>query len=114
LAALPKLQAQLGGIKSDTEEILAILQQLMARADLSPQVKPRDELTQYNSANLELIGQAQQLLKRILSSEPQYLLTGESPQTLLPRRLAEAPELFELLCDCVWRLIQENELMWRV
>jgi Leucine-rich repeat (LRR) protein len=55
LAALPKLQAQLGGIKSDTEEILTIVQQLMTRADLSPQVKPRDELTQYNSANLELI-----------------------------------------------------------
>ena len=72
LAALPKLQAQLGGIKSDTEEILAIVQQLMARADLSPQVKPRDELTQYNSANLELIGQARQLLKRIPSSDPQY------------------------------------------
>ena len=29
------------------------------------------------------------------------LLTGESPQTLHPRRLADAPELFELLCDCV-------------
>jgi serine/threonine protein kinase len=29
------------------------------------------------------------------------LLTGESPQTLHPRRLAKAPELFELLCDCV-------------
>ncbi len=29
------------------------------------------------------------------------LLTGESPQTLHPRRLADSPELFELLCDCV-------------
>ncbi|MDM8562745.1 leucine-rich repeat domain-containing protein, partial [Candidatus Marithioploca araucensis] len=29
------------------------------------------------------------------------LLTGENPQTLHPRRLADAPELFELLCDCV-------------
>jgi serine/threonine protein kinase len=29
------------------------------------------------------------------------LLTGEIPQTLHPRRLANAPELFELLCDCV-------------
>ena len=72
LAALPKLQAQLGGIKSDTEEILALIRQLMTRADLSPQVKPRDELTQYNSANLELIGQARQLLKRISPSDPQY------------------------------------------
>ncbi len=31
------------------------------------------------------------------------LLTGEIPQTLHPRRLAKAPELFELLCDCVER-----------
>jgi hypothetical protein len=66
------LQKQVGGIKSDTEQILAILQQLMARADLSPQVKPRDELTQYNPASLELIGHARQLLKHIPSSEPQY------------------------------------------
>jgi serine/threonine protein kinase len=29
------------------------------------------------------------------------LLTGEIPQTLHPRRLADAPALFELLCDCV-------------
>ncbi|RKZ52033.1 MAG: hypothetical protein DRR08_28715, partial [Candidatus Parabeggiatoa sp. nov. 2] len=29
------------------------------------------------------------------------LLTEESPQTFLQRRLAEAPELFELLSDCV-------------
>jgi len=28
-------------------------------------------------------------------------LTGESPQTLHPKRLAKAPELFYLLCDCV-------------
>jgi len=76
LAALPKLQAQLGGIKSDTEKILAILQpilrQLMARADLSPQIKPRDELTQYSSANRELIKEAGQLLKRIPDSDSQY------------------------------------------
>gem|GEM_PF-5691330 len=40
----------MGGIKSDTEKILALIRQLMARADLSPQIKPRDELTQYSSA----------------------------------------------------------------
>jgi len=72
LAAMPKLQAQLGGIKSDTEQILAIIQKLMARADLSLEIKPRDELTQYSSANLELIGQALQLSKRISVSSPEY------------------------------------------
>jgi len=66
------LQQQVGGIKSETEKILAILQQLMARADLLPQIKPRDELTQYSSASLELIGEARQLLKGISSSDPQY------------------------------------------
>jgi serine/threonine protein kinase len=71
LAAMPKLQAQLGGIKSDTEQILAILQELRARADLSLEIKPRDELTQYSSANLELIRQALQLSKRISVSSPE-------------------------------------------
>jgi serine/threonine protein kinase len=72
LAAMPKLQERLVKIEDNTEQILSILQQLMARADLSPQVKPRDELTQYNPASLELIGKARQLLKRIPSSDPQY------------------------------------------
>jgi serine/threonine protein kinase len=72
LAALPELQKQLGGIKSDTEKILALLRQLMARGELSPQIKPRDELTQYSSANRELIKEAGQLLKRIPDSDSQY------------------------------------------
>ncbi len=93
LTATEQMQEQLGGIKSDieqiksdtggiksdtkqikgdTKQILALLEQLMARADLSPQVKPRDELTQYNSANLELIKKALQLSKRIPLSEPEY------------------------------------------
>ncbi len=72
LAALPKLQERLVKIEDNTEKMLALLQQLMARADLSPQIKPRDELTQYNPANLELIKKARQLLKRIPSSDPQY------------------------------------------
>jgi len=29
------------------------------------------------------------------------LLTGQNPNTLHPKRLKKAPELFELLCDCV-------------
>ena len=72
LAALPQLREQLGGIKSDTEEILALIRQLMARGDLSEQVKLRDELTQYSSANLELIKKAGKLWKAISRSDPQY------------------------------------------
>ncbi len=59
------LQTQVGGMKADTEEILAIVQQLQKRADLSDQIKPRDELTQYSSASLALINKARQLLKRL-------------------------------------------------
>ncbi|HEC84087.1 MAG TPA: hypothetical protein ENI48_02440 [Thioploca sp.] len=72
LTVLGQLLGQLGGIKSDTKQILALLEQLMARADLSLQVKPRDELTQHSSANLELIKKALQLSKRIPLSEPEY------------------------------------------
>ncbi len=72
LAALPKLQEQLGDIKGDTEQILAIVQQLMEGTHLSAQIKPRDELTQHSADNLALITQARQLLKRIPSSAPQY------------------------------------------
>jgi tetratricopeptide (TPR) repeat protein len=66
------LQNQVGGVKADTEEILAIVQQLQTRADLSDQIKPRDELTQYSSASLALINKAQQLLKRLPPSDPEY------------------------------------------
>ena len=66
------LQNQVGGIKTDTGKILAIVQQLKARGDLSDQIKPRDELTQYSSASLALIKKAQQLLKRLPPSDSQY------------------------------------------
>ncbi|HIE00324.1 MAG TPA: hypothetical protein EYP59_08555, partial [Thiotrichaceae bacterium] len=69
---LEELLNTTGAIKNDTENILAILQQLMTRADLSSQIKLRDELTQHNSASLALIKQAKQLLKRIPLSDPQY------------------------------------------
>jgi len=66
------LQNQVGGMKADTEEILAIVRQLQTRADLSDQIKPRDELTQYSSASLALINKARQLLKCLLPSDPEY------------------------------------------
>jgi len=43
------------------EQSYGLLEQVMARLYLSPQIKPRDELTQHNSANLALIGKALQL-----------------------------------------------------
>ncbi|MDM8568511.1 leucine-rich repeat domain-containing protein, partial [Thiotrichales bacterium HSG1] len=72
LAAMPQLQEQLGEIKGDTEQILAIVRQLMARSDLSSQVKPRDESIQYSSASLELIKKARRLMQHLSPSVPQY------------------------------------------
>lgn len=72
LVTMPKLQEQLEEIKSDTEQILALIKQLMVHGGLSEQVKLRDELTQYNSTHLKLMKKAWKLLKAISLSEPQY------------------------------------------
>ncbi|MDM8567079.1 leucine-rich repeat domain-containing protein [Candidatus Halobeggiatoa sp. HSG11] len=72
LAAMPKLQEQLGEIKDNTEQILAIVLQLQAQSDLSSQVKPRDESIQYSSASLELIKEAHHLMQHLSPSVPQY------------------------------------------
>jgi serine/threonine protein kinase len=66
------LGEKLGDIDTNTREILAIVQQIMAQMGLSAQIKPRDELTRYSSDSLKLIKQAQQLLKRIPTTAPQY------------------------------------------
>lgn len=71
-AALPKLQERLVKIENNTEQIIAILKQLMTGANLSPQIKPRDELTQYSSDSLKLIKKARQLFKHVLLSDLQY------------------------------------------
>jgi serine/threonine protein kinase len=44
----------------------------MSRADLSPQMKPRDEFTQYSGASLELISQALRLSKKLSPSDAQF------------------------------------------
>jgi len=77
--AMDNLQLQLGDIKKGVDEtkgiaeqILAIVEQLMSRADLSPQMKPRDEFTQYSSASLDLINQALRLSKNLPPSDAQF------------------------------------------
>jgi len=70
-----KLDAIHGDVKqtqSIAEQILAVVEQLMARADLSPQMKPRDEFTQYNSGSLDLINQALRLSKQLSPSDAQF------------------------------------------
>lgn len=69
---LEQVQDFLWDIKCDIEEVLAIVKQLKEQADLSDQIKPRDELTHYTSNSLELIGKAMQLSKNLLTSDPQY------------------------------------------
>lgn len=49
------LGIQIGGIKSEAEEILVILRQLMMQGSLSAQIKPSDELTRYSSDSLNQI-----------------------------------------------------------
>jgi serine/threonine protein kinase len=66
------LEEKIDDIDTNTREILAIVQQIMVQMGLSTQIKPRDELTRYSSDSLKLIKQAQQLLKRIPTTAPQY------------------------------------------
>jgi len=65
LAAMGDLYWKLDVIHEDVKKILAIVKQLMTSADLAPQMKPRDEFTQYNSGSLDLINQALRLSKNL-------------------------------------------------
>jgi formylglycine-generating enzyme required for sulfatase activity len=56
-------------IKSLVEDILA---KLMARQNLSSQVKPRDEFTQHNSRSLEVIQKVASQFKQLPTTDPEY------------------------------------------
>ncbi|MEN8220262.1 MAG: protein kinase [Pseudomonadota bacterium] len=58
--------------KSIATQISALLEQIMAHADLSPQMKPRDEFTHYSAASLKLINQALRLSKKLSPSDTQF------------------------------------------
>ncbi len=70
--AMDKLHWKLEVIHDDVKQILDIVEQLMAHADLSPQMKPRDEFTQYNSGSLELINKALRLSKQLSPYDAQF------------------------------------------
>lgn len=72
LPALPHLLPQRSNIKDEGEQLSVILQQLMISSHLSSQIKPRDELTYYNTTNLRLIKQAVELSRNVALSSPQY------------------------------------------
>ncbi len=71
-SAMDNLHWKLDAIHGDVKQILAIVEQLMAHTDLSPQMKPRDEFTQYNSATLNLIKKALRLSKKLSPSDAQF------------------------------------------
>jgi flagellar biosynthesis chaperone FliJ len=52
--------------------ILDKITELMARKELSSQVKPRDELTVHNSVRLQLIGEAVSQLKQLSPQNHEY------------------------------------------
>ncbi|MEN8215661.1 MAG: protein kinase, partial [Pseudomonadota bacterium] len=54
------------------DKILALVKQLLKHSELSLQMKPHDEFTQHSSASLQLIDKAQQMLKRLSHSDPQF------------------------------------------
>ncbi len=53
-------------------EILLILKEVMARQNLSPQIKPRDEFTQHNSTSRRLIQQAASQFKQLSPNTAEY------------------------------------------
>jgi formylglycine-generating enzyme required for sulfatase activity/tetratricopeptide (TPR) repeat protein len=58
--------------KNLVEEILDKVTTLLARQNVSAQIKPRDEFTHHNSRSLELIQEVFSQLKRVSPKTPQY------------------------------------------
>jgi serine/threonine protein kinase len=69
-ATLSALQTQ--GLRQDNREIKDLLKQVMNQADLSPQIKPRDEFSHHNSESHRLIENALTKLKQLPANNPQY------------------------------------------
>jgi serine/threonine protein kinase len=69
-ATLSALQAQ--NLRQDVGEIKELLKQVMNQADLSPQIKPRDEFSHHNSESRRLIENALTKLKRLPANNHEY------------------------------------------
>ncbi|MEK8019194.1 MAG: DUF1566 domain-containing protein, partial [Candidatus Parabeggiatoa sp.] len=103
-ATLEEIQADVKETKADVketkglaEDILQKITELMARQDLSPQIKPRDEFTQHNSTSLKLIREAVSLFKQLPTQTPEYsrvsLMMGSALSST--GDLAQAERLFQ-------------------
>jgi len=103
-ATLEEIQADVKETKADVketkglaEDILQKITELMARQDLSPQIKPRDEFTQHNSTSLKLIREAVSLFKQLSTQTPEYsrvsLMMGSALSST--GDLAQAERLFQ-------------------
>ena len=69
-ATLSALQTQ--GLRQDNREIKQLLKEVMNQADLSPQIKPRDEFSHHNSESRRLIENALAKLKRLPANNYEY------------------------------------------
>ena len=65
-------KAEVKETKNLVEEILDKVTALLARQNVSAQIKPRDEFTHHNSRSLELIQEVFSQLKQVSSKTPQY------------------------------------------
>ncbi len=63
---------QTQGLWQDVRELKTSLKEVMNQADLSAQIKPRDEFTHHNSDSRRLIKTARDKLKRLPTNNPQY------------------------------------------
>jgi formylglycine-generating enzyme required for sulfatase activity len=110
LAAMDELGGQLGAVQADVQanlektaevldevaELKQLLTQLLARFELSVQVKPQDEFTQHSSRSLALIQQALAKLKRLPmdKSQSHQLVMMAGSVASSTGDIAEAERLF--------------------
>ena len=72
LAETETLHDEIGAVHDDIKDLKQLMAKLMARFDLSAQVKPSDEFTHYNSTNLKLVQAAVGQLTGLPSHHADY------------------------------------------
>ncbi|MEN8219597.1 MAG: hypothetical protein ABFS56_25250, partial [Pseudomonadota bacterium] len=78
LAETETLHWEIGAIADDVKALKQSMAKLMARFDLSAQVKLRDEFTHHNSSSLKLIQAAISQLKALPNCSPDVMIMGGS------------------------------------
>ncbi len=78
LAETETLHWEIGAIADDVKALKQSMAALLARFDLSAQVKLRDEFTHHNSSSLKLIKTAISHLKALPNCSPDMMIMGGS------------------------------------